>query len=581
MLIGNYCVLNKSVGRRFGGDSTSLASGIGSGSICGLPSNFGTTGALRNFAWPDMSTNVLEIMSIPSGYGNKGWLMPITAGGMSSHNEIESTFTFTASGNYGRNIDSSITFDITIGTAQLGLIVGGQVSIPFSVVISQAALGGTQNMAASLVGPTFVVNPSISAESGLAATCAFSFTANGSTLKAVGSLSAEISSQGSAVTPQSVAAEVWNSVAAVFNTAGTMGNKMNSAASAGDPWTTSLPGAYGAGSAGQIIGTLQNDINLHTDSAIATLNLAELKFAIESLRPHHTGYGTAYFWNPVSGSDAADGLTPATACATFAHIHNNLAADYGHDIIYCLPESAGTGITTAEGIVISKNYLFLRGPGRDFEIDTSISGGAGVQITAKGVELHGVRVKTDPLSSADAIIISGDFAYIDDVWVEECGGDAIAISGSRNTIINECNITGYKGNAINLGNGVYSLWLNTVVMNGDGVGTNGVYINGATTADIRIMGRCEIAGNSGYAINIAAGGMHTMVSTDAHVDNNVSGDFNDPNGYIDFDGRIYAENATAPAIIAAATLTPIPANVKQLNDATLIGTGVDGDKWRG
>lgn len=35
---------------------------------------------------------------------------------------------------------------------------------------------------------------------------------------------------------------------------GSVGEKINAAASAGDPWTTALPGAYGAGSAGKIVG---------------------------------------------------------------------------------------------------------------------------------------------------------------------------------------------------------------------------------------------------------------------------------------------------------------------------------------
>ncbi|MDM7995651.1 MAG: hypothetical protein QUT30_08210 [Acidobacteriota bacterium] len=36
--------------------------------------------------------------------------------------------------------------------------------------------------------------------------------------------------------------------------AGSLGDKVNSAASAGDPWATQLPGSYGAGTAGKIVG---------------------------------------------------------------------------------------------------------------------------------------------------------------------------------------------------------------------------------------------------------------------------------------------------------------------------------------
>lgn len=58
------------------------------------------------------------------------------------------------------------------------------------------------------------------------------------------------------VTPPT-ASTIATAVRDVDNTtpaAGSLGAKVNSAASAGDPWTTSLPGAYGAGTAGYILG---------------------------------------------------------------------------------------------------------------------------------------------------------------------------------------------------------------------------------------------------------------------------------------------------------------------------------------
>lgn len=551
----------------------------------GLRSVFDRTGKMKNFDSGEHSVaNVTNKASIPSGSRHpNAWKMGRVAGSLATANELTGGFTLSGSGNYGRNIASQIDWSVTIDQAALGLIVGGVASIPFSVTINQASLGGTQNMVGNLVGPTFTINSNISAESGLATSATFSFTLNGSTLKATGSLAAEITNEGAAVTPTSVAAEVWNSVSAVFNTAGTMGAKLNSAASAGDPWTTTLPGSYLPGTAGAIIGTLENDINLHTDSAIATLNLQELKFAIESLRPHHTGYGTAFYWNPVSGDDSADGLTPANACKTFAHIHNNLVTDYGHDIVYCLPESAGTGITTAEGITISKNYVFVRGPGRDFEIDTSISGGVGVLITGKGVELHGVRVKTDTASSADAISISGDFAYIDQVWIEQCGGDAISITTSSNTIINGGYFRAYKGNGINVGNSVNHLWINNVGLHGASSGSggngSGVYINGTSVFEVKVLGRCDIHQHVRYGIEVVSSATRTSLSPDTLFENNTLGDLYDPNDKIVFDGRVTIENATAPAILTAAAAAPINADIRKVNNYSVTGTGQTGTEW--
>jgi hypothetical protein len=47
---------------------------------------------------------------------------------------------------------------------------------------------------------------------------------------------------------------VWDETLADHLTAGSTGSALNAAGSAGDPWNTALPGAYGAGTAGKIVG---------------------------------------------------------------------------------------------------------------------------------------------------------------------------------------------------------------------------------------------------------------------------------------------------------------------------------------
>lgn len=75
-----------------------------------------------------------------------------------------------------------------------------------------------------------------------------------------GELSGSISAKGflyaditpfTSLSPESLAASVWNSVAAQFNNSGTMGNKLNSAGSAGDPWGTDLSTYTTPGTAGK------------------------------------------------------------------------------------------------------------------------------------------------------------------------------------------------------------------------------------------------------------------------------------------------------------------------------------------
>jgi hypothetical protein len=58
----------------------------------------------------------------------------------------------------------------------------------------------------------------------------------------------------SSATIADVADGIWDEPISGHLTAGTVGEKLNSAASAGDPWSTALPGSYGAGTAGNIVG---------------------------------------------------------------------------------------------------------------------------------------------------------------------------------------------------------------------------------------------------------------------------------------------------------------------------------------
>lgn len=57
-----------------------------------------------------------------------------------------------------------------------------------------------------------------------------------------------------APTAAEVADAVWDEAISGHLTAGSTGSSLNAAGSSGDPWATTLPGAYGAGTAGKLIG---------------------------------------------------------------------------------------------------------------------------------------------------------------------------------------------------------------------------------------------------------------------------------------------------------------------------------------
>ena len=172
-LHGNYSVLNKHPGRWLGGTSTAHASGIGSAQQS-VPSNWGKAGASRNWAFQD-GDDVLEYLSIPTGYAAEGWVLPITEGSISSHEQILSEASLSGSITDGRNIAASLESTGTLtGTAAL-------------VVSGSAAITGTGSLSGNIVA-ALAASGALSAAGSLSGT-SVAIGYMSSTLTATGSLS--------------------------------------------------------------------------------------------------------------------------------------------------------------------------------------------------------------------------------------------------------------------------------------------------------------------------------------------------------------------------------------------------------
>ena len=169
----------------------------------------------------------------------------------------------------GLAAQSAITASGDITTANLSLIIQLACDLLGTCTVS-ASLVGKLEMAAALAG-----SGSITAALSIVAYCVSEITGNGTVsagLRGDVDLAADITSS-STLSPESLAAAVWNSIAASFNTAGTMGNKLNSAASAGDPWGTTLPGSYLSTEAGGILAQIQTLVDeLHKIQGLDAAN---------------------------------------------------------------------------------------------------------------------------------------------------------------------------------------------------------------------------------------------------------------------------------------------------------------------
>jgi len=154
---------------------------------------------------------------------------------------------------------------------------------------------------------------------------------------------------------------VWEAVASSHNNAGTMGSKLNSAASAGDPWDTSLPGSYGAGTAGYILGTNLNAtvssrstltaVNIwDTDlSSYSTANLAGtlLKGAGSAGDPWSTAIPGAY------GSGTAGYIVGNNLDATVASRSSHSASDVW--AVGTRTITGGTATSVTNGVTVTTN----------------------------------------------------------------------------------------------------------------------------------------------------------------------------------------------------------------------------------
>ena len=498
-----------------------------------LVSNFNQTNRIRNLTAGEGITS--ELVGLPSGYRHPAaWMMPQKPGALATSARV--SFSATGAGALGLNAVASITLDMAINQAALALVVGGTASITFSIDLTPA-IAGALFAETSFTGVSFTTDAVLGAKSGLGTTITMTFTPT-ATATANGSISATISGAGEAVTPQSVAAEVWNSVAAVFNAAGTMGNKMNSAASAGDPWGTPIPASYLAGTAGQILGTLQNDINLHTDSAVASQEaLLEL----------------SSFDNRVS-IDTVDG----TAGTAYPLGVNDHPVDNMIDAL-AIMFTNGFGVLTVKNAlsIISSNAIdSLTVTSESWPVIT-ISAGVPMENTVfERVSLYGE--------------FEGFWNILNDCWAYDItnfsgwvrGGSIgkVALSvGLGVEFGGQC----FFDNIVPLFPGVPAEI--TANINSEISITNNtdlVLLKSMTTGCVAYIGL------SGGTITIDAsctGGTIVVSGVGTLVNNSA-----------------VAVDSTGLAVtLAIAEASPIAANVAQMNGTEVIGTGVTADKWRG
>jgi hypothetical protein len=200
---------------------------------------------------------------VPNGYSPPySFTMPIKEGGMSSYSGIIGAGDISEISNLIKAMSFAPTTIVgsgTISNASLSLLVqlealAGQI-VGSGGISESSDLKLISNLAATIIGAGGIVDPSLN----LIAWCNAIITGSGdivATMKGFANMSATITSAGELVTAESCAAAVWNAIASSYNDAGTMGQKLNSAAVGGVDYDALAEAVLDAAVTGRPVGSL-------------------------------------------------------------------------------------------------------------------------------------------------------------------------------------------------------------------------------------------------------------------------------------------------------------------------------------
>lgn len=209
-----------------------------------MPANRALPGALRNLTVGEGISN--KYAGVPYGYRHPGaWIMPSKAGALSTKNNVTGSGTIAADAWAVKLAEAMLT-----GTGDLsafgGLIVQLLAAIGGSGTVSSANVQAFLAAVANLTGSGGVTVASLTGIGELLADLLGDGTLDDSVLTAIGELSAALVVTGTGLSTSNVGQAVWSALAAANDSSGTMGEKLNDAGSAANPWTEVIESGYTA-----------------------------------------------------------------------------------------------------------------------------------------------------------------------------------------------------------------------------------------------------------------------------------------------------------------------------------------------
>jgi hypothetical protein len=237
-LLGNYNIFLKNP-----------ATYIGGANLSSNRAAFNTMAQNRQRYYPGTTDGLPATTALPEGYlAPNAWMLPYDIGSMVTSN-LNGTGSFAGTGVNG--LGGTLTLSgVGVFSATGGLLSGAELTITGTGDI--AFIGGGLLEAILTMAGAGAFTGAFSAEAGMTLTLSGvgSMTLSPS---GTGEMVLEIYVNQSQATVDQIVAAVWSALAAEYNVSGTMGEKLNGAGNAGDPWTTDLDPYNTAGTAGKIV----------------------------------------------------------------------------------------------------------------------------------------------------------------------------------------------------------------------------------------------------------------------------------------------------------------------------------------
>lgn len=209
------------------------------------------------FYTPDTVLTGLDQSGFPHGYNTEAaWQLPIKTGGLGATQGVRGAGSLAADALAVKLALADLTGSGDITDALGSLIVQALASLTGSGGITDANLQAFLQAIADLTGSGGVSSAALTGAGAMSGALTGSGAAT-AILTAIGELIAELTVTGTGLSTANVGEAVWSALATANNSPGTMGEKLNDAGSAGNPWATDLSGSQTAGTAGYMLKVIQ------------------------------------------------------------------------------------------------------------------------------------------------------------------------------------------------------------------------------------------------------------------------------------------------------------------------------------